>query len=148
MEAIIFMGIPGSGKSSFYRDHFFSTHVRISLDQLKTRARETRFLEACLQTGQKFVVDNTNPSREERTRYLNLSKPAGFSVIGYYFASPVNPCLQRNADRTPAEWVPDVAILSAARRLQRPSLEEGFNQLFYVSLQQREFLVKEWNDEL
>lgn len=148
MEAIIFTGIPGSGKSSFYLDHFFATHVRISLDLLKTRARENRFLEACLQTGQKFVVDNTNPSREERTRYLKLSKPAGFSLIGYYFASPVNPCLQRNAAREPPARVPDVAILSAARRLQRPSLEEGFDQLFYVSLQQGVFQVEEWNDEL
>ena len=37
MEAIIFVGLPGSGKSSFYKERFFNSHVRISLDLLKTR---------------------------------------------------------------------------------------------------------------
>jgi len=148
MQAIIFTGIPGAGKTSFYRQEFFATHVRISLDLLKTRARETRFLETCLQTGQKFVVDNTNPSCEERAKYVQLACQAGFTITGYYFASRVDPCLQRNAGREPPARVPDAAILSAARRLQRPSLEEGFDQLFYVSLQQGEFQIEEWNDEL
>ena len=32
MEAIIFTGLQGSGKSSVYRERFFTTHMRISLD--------------------------------------------------------------------------------------------------------------------
>lgn len=28
MEAIIFVGIQGAGKSTFYRDRFFNTHIR------------------------------------------------------------------------------------------------------------------------
>src|SRR4051812_8782542 len=38
MEAVILIGIQGSGKSTFYRERFFDTHVRVSLDLLKTRA--------------------------------------------------------------------------------------------------------------
>ena len=63
MEAVVFVGLQGSGKSSFFKERFFSTHVRISLDLLKTRHREQRFLEACLSTEQRFVIDNTNPPR-------------------------------------------------------------------------------------
>ena len=74
MEAVIFMGIQGSGKSSFFRERFFSTHVRISLDLLKTRFREQTFLDACLQTEQRFVIDNTNPTRGERQRYIAAAK--------------------------------------------------------------------------
>ena len=40
MEAIVFIGLQASGKSSFYKERFFSTHVRISLDLLRTRNRE------------------------------------------------------------------------------------------------------------
>lgn len=69
MEAVIFVGLQASGKSSFYTERFFSTHVRISLDLLRTRNRERRLLTACLETQQPFVIDNTNPSREERTKY-------------------------------------------------------------------------------
>ncbi|MDL2321544.1 ATP-binding protein, partial [Desulfosarcina sp. OttesenSCG-928-B08] len=66
MEAIIFCGIQASGKSTFYLERFFKTHVRISLDLLRTRNRENRFLSLCLETGQHFVVDNTNPTRSDR----------------------------------------------------------------------------------
>jgi hypothetical protein len=36
MEAIILIGIQGAAKSTFYRDRFFDTHVRINLDMLKS----------------------------------------------------------------------------------------------------------------
>ena len=39
-ECIIFVGIQGSGKSTFYKENFFKTHVRINLDMLKSRNRE------------------------------------------------------------------------------------------------------------
>ena len=61
MEAVILIGIQGSGKSTFCRDRFFNTHVRINLDMLKTRHREKLFLDACLAAKQPFVVDNYQP---------------------------------------------------------------------------------------
>ena len=42
MEAVVFAGLQASEKSSFFKERFFSTHVRISLDLLKTRNREER----------------------------------------------------------------------------------------------------------
>ena len=57
MEAVILIGIQGSGKSTFYRERFFDTHVRISLDLLRTRHREALLLRACLEGKQRFVVD-------------------------------------------------------------------------------------------
>jgi predicted kinase len=36
MEAVIFTGLQATGKSSFFKERFFSTHVRISLDLLRT----------------------------------------------------------------------------------------------------------------
>ena len=70
MEAVILIGIQGAGKSTFYRERFFDTHVRVSLDMLKTRHRERALLEACLATGQPLVVDNTNVTAAERARYI------------------------------------------------------------------------------
>jgi len=37
MEAVIFVGLQAAGKSTFYRERFFDTHVRINLDMLRTR---------------------------------------------------------------------------------------------------------------
>jgi predicted kinase len=41
MQAVIFIGIQGSGKTSYYAAHFLKTHMRLSLDMLKTRNKET-----------------------------------------------------------------------------------------------------------
>jgi predicted kinase len=71
MEAIILMGLQGAGKSTFYQTYFFNTHIRINLDMLKTRHREKTLLQACLEAKQSFVIDNTNPKFEDRSRYSN-----------------------------------------------------------------------------
>lgn len=97
MEAVIFCRIQASGKSSFYREHFFRTHVRVSLDLLRTRHREKLFLNLCLESGQKFVVDNTNPSRVERAVHITAAKAKRFAVIGYRFLTEPDEALIRNA---------------------------------------------------
>src|SRR5207244_963826 len=79
----------GAGKSTFYRERFFATHLRINLDMLKTRHRENRFLQACIETRQPFVVDNTNATCVERQVYIEAARRAGLRVVGYYFQSSV-----------------------------------------------------------
>ena len=148
MEAIIFIGIQGSGKSTFFQERFFSTHVHISLDLLKTRHREQRILDVCLDTDQRFVIDNTNPTREERIKYLNAAKAARFRVVGYYFQSKVEDCLRRNSERNRDLHVPDVAIFSTAKKLELPTWDEGFDQLFYVRQEDGQFEIEEWKDEI
>src|SRR5262245_36568624 len=83
MEAVILCGAQGSGKTTLYRDRFLETHARVSMDLLRTRAREARFLQLCLETRMPFVVDNTNPSTADRARYIEPARAAGFRVIGY-----------------------------------------------------------------
>ncbi|QDU44650.1 hypothetical protein Mal52_31360 [Symmachiella dynata] len=146
MEAVVFMGLQASGKSSFYKERFFSTHVRISLDLLNTRNRERQFLAACLETQQPFVIDNTNPNREERGKYIAAAKEAKYSVAGYYFRSKVDECLGRNQNRV--ESIPEVGILSTAKKLELPRIDEGFDKLYYVRLTGSGFVVEEWNDEI
>jgi predicted kinase len=148
MEAVLFVGLQGSGKSSFFKERFFSTHVRISLDLLKTRHREQRLLEVCLSTNQRFVIDNTNPTRDERGKYITAAKAARYAVVGYYFQSRVDDCQRRNHQRSDAERVSDIAIFSTAKKLERPTWDEGFDQLFYVRMEAGRFVIEEWQDEV
>lgn len=148
MQAIIFTGIQAAGKSSFYRERFFHTHVRISLDMLKTRHRERLFLDACIEAKQSFVVDNTNPTSTQRSLYVASAKAAGFQVVGYYFRSQAAECLARNATRLDAERIPDKGILGACGRLEIPSPNQGFDELWYVRICDGRFMVEEWKDEV
>ncbi len=148
MEAVVFIGVQGSGKSSFFKERFFTTHLRISLDLLKTRNREKRLLDVCLGTDQRFVIDNTNATRAERVNYIGAAKAARFQVVGYYFQSKIEDCLRRNGNRTQAERVPDVAIYSTAKKLELPTREEGFDKLFYVRIENGQFFVEDWCDEV
>src|SRR5436305_6553096 len=117
MEAVIFVGIQGSGKSTFFRERFFDTHVRISLDVIKTRHRESLFLRACLGTGQRFVVDNTNPRAIDRAPYIAAAKQAAFRVVGYFFETTVRDALRRNKQRAGGAVIPVPGVIGAFKRL-------------------------------
>jgi predicted kinase len=150
-EVVVLIGLQGSGKSSFHRERFAATHRLISKDLYpkgcNKQARQRRELEAALEEARRVVVDNTQPSLEERAPVIAQARAAGARVIGYYFSSRVADCLRRNAGRSGAARVPDVAILSAAKRLQRPNLEEGFDQLWFVSMVEGNgFLVRPWGE--
>jgi predicted kinase len=149
MEMVIFTGIQGSGKSTFYARRFFHSHVRINLDMLKTRHRESALIRACLEAKEQLVVDNTNPSREERRKYIELAKEAKFRVVGYYFKSAIDEALRRNGERPSDQKVPDRGIRGTHGRLEIPSMSEGYDQLYYVRITaDGEFVVEEWKDEV
>jgi predicted kinase len=134
MEAVIFVGVQGSGKSTFYREKFFDTHVRINLDMLRTRQREQFLFTACLNAQQPFVVDNTNPLPRDRERYIGPARSAGFRVVAYFFDTPLKDAIRRNNQRAGKQKVPVAAIAATLRKLQPPTLAEGFNALFRVTL--------------
>jgi len=149
MEAVIFIGLQASGKSTFHMRQFSRTHVRINMDMLKTKHRERLLLDACLAGKQSFVIDKVNAAAPDRATYIRAAKAAGFQVVGYYFQSKLDDCLARNAARPEAERVPDTAIMGTYKRLQLPSLDEGFDRLYYVrTTNDGDFVVEEWRDEV
>jgi predicted kinase len=148
MEAIIFIGIQATGKSRYYKENFFKTHVRINLDMLKTRHRERLLLEACFEIKQPFVVDNTNPTKEDRKKYIKPAKEKKFRVIGYYFSSEISQSIERNQHRPENEKIPERGIKGTYSRLELPDYLEGFDELYYVKINQYNgFDVNAWKTE-
>lgn len=148
MEAVILCGIQATGKSTFCKERLFGTHIRLNLDMLRTRSREDVLLGACITAKQPFVVDNTNPSRADRARFIGVAKTAGFRVVGYYFESRVSDALVRNNTRSEPARVPEVGIKGTSARLEVPSLSEGFDELWYVRIGPEGFVVEKWRDEV
>jgi predicted kinase len=133
MEAIVLCGVQGSGKTTLYRERWLETHVRISLDLLRTRPREAALLELCLETRRRFVVDNTNPAPADRARYVEPARAAGFRVVGYLVEVDPAEARGRNAERAPGRRVPASGLAGTARRLIPPTPEEGFDELWHAT---------------
>lgn len=145
-SCVLFMGLPASGKSTFFKTQFVDSHIRINGDMLRTAARERLLVQACLEGGTHFVIDKTNVSRAERSVYIHAALEAGFMVHGYFFESRKNACLARNANRPLPERVPDAAILGMRSRLELPSRVEGFDALFFVKIVDGKSLVEAYQE--
>ena len=145
MEAVILVGIQGAGKTTFCKERFFESHIRINLDMLRTRYREKLLFEACLEAKQKFVLDNTNLTREEREKYIVRAKEFGFKIVGYYSQTKIEKAIERNNRRAGKAKIPEKGLRGAHKRLQIPDLEEGFDKLFYVLINdENQFVVEEF----
>jgi AAA domain len=121
MEAIVLCGVQGSGKTTLYRDRFAATHEHVSLDVLGSRVREAALIEACLEEGRPFVVDNTNPTAADRARYVDAARDAGFKVVGYLVEGEGE-----------SEHVGPGKAAMTRRRFVRPTPEEGFDELWHA----------------
>jgi predicted kinase len=152
-ELIVFVGLQGSGKSSFYRARFAGTHDLVSKDcfphNRRPGRRQRQLIEESLAAGRSVVVDNTNPTAAERAELITLARSFGARVTGYYFASCVADCLERNRGRHGRARVPDVALYATRKRLCPPSPAEGFDQLSYVRLLgEGRVEVLDWTEEV
>ena len=93
----------------------------MSLDVLRTRAREAALMTGCLEDGRPFVVDNTNPTAADRSRYIGPAREAGFKVIGYLVEGDGE-----------SEHVGPAKAAVTRRRFVRPAPEEGFDELWHA----------------
>jgi len=136
MQLVVLVGIPGAGKSTFYEKHLRTTHVHVSLDHWRgkknRRRREEEAIRAGLQAGRDVAVDNTNPTVEDRARYVALASEFGAELVAYYFPVDRDGCLTRNRRRTGKGAVPEAAIFTILGKLQPPRHTEGFHTIYYV----------------
>lgn len=134
MQLIIFTGVQASGKSSYYLLNLYHSHLRINLDMLKTRHRENMIFEAALASKTKMVIDNTNPDRMSRARYIQRARDAGFEVHSYYFETELSSSLERNRHRVGKANIPEVGVRATYKKLEIPKLDEGFDAIFKVKI--------------
>ncbi len=152
MELVILIGLQASGKSAFRRARFFETHTCVSKDdfpKVKNRhKRQRRMIEEAFTQGRSVVIDNTNPTLADRAELISIAREFQAQVTGYYFESLVADCRERNAQREGTARVPEVAIFTTIKKLERPSYKEGFDKLFYVRLADNsEFESSDWRDD-
>ena len=135
LEVVVLIGFQGAGKSTFCAQRFGAAHAVVSKDLFRKPPPQTRravAISEALAAGKSVVVDNTNPSVQERARIIETARAAGARVVGYFFDSSLAECAARNEARTGHARVPEGGLRATARRLVRPSRPEGFNELWTV----------------
>ena len=133
-EAVIFIGLPGSGKTTYFEAHFSATHAHISRDLSSSQREEEQKAAECLAGSRSFVVDDTNVTRAVRSKWIAAAKRAGFRTIAYVFDTPVRIAIGRNNHRQDKKPIPVPAILKMSKQMERPSADEGFDEIHGVAM--------------
>ena len=139
-ECVILIGLPASGKTTFYHQRFAATHRHVSKDHWPAAAnkdaRQAALISTALSAAIPVVVDNTNPSIADRAAIIAHARKHGARIVGYYFTATTREALGRNRAREGKQRVPDVAIFTKAKRMVVPAREEGFDELYEVSIRE------------
>ena len=118
----------------------------VSKDLMKSSrdraGKQTRLIEEALGTGRCVVVDNTNPTVEDRAAIIEIAVRSGARIVGYYFGTDIAEALRRNAKRAGRACVPDIAIRIIEAKMTRPRYDEGFDELRVVRIVKKAFVVE------
>ncbi len=129
------VGLQGAGKTTWVARHL-GTHAVVSKDHWprarRREARQQRVLAELLAAGRSVVVDNTNPSPEERAPLVAAARAAGVPVRAVWVDTEPEVAERRNADREEGARVPLVGVLATRRRFRPPTPEEGFDRVDVV----------------
>ena len=141
-QLILFIGLQGSGKTTYYQRHFAATHEHVSKDLMKNvrnrDVQQAKIIEDALAAGKPVVIDNTNPTPAVRAPLIALGRKHRARVIAYLFEVPVKVAVARNRQREGKARVPDVAIFVTAKKLVPPKFEEGFDEIHVVAAEQND----------
>jgi predicted kinase len=146
---VLAIGLPGSGKSSWFKRH--SIHP-LSSDLLRELlfddAQEQRFQDLVFSNLRSMLkarliarrpmnyVDATNLTPHDRSSWIKLAKDYGYDVQGVFFDVPLEVCLERHQRRGRA--VPEDIMRKMAGKLKAPTFDEGFSKITVVRVKQKE----------
>lgn len=134
---VLMHGFPASGKTSFVKRHLIPRgYVWVNQDTMQTFARCARATREALAGGKSVVVDNTNPDRNARAKYIELAKAPGLNikVIALSMLTPKELAQHLNIVRERVSMgklphVPNVAYHAYQKRAQDPDWSEGIDRM-------------------
>ena len=146
---VLAIGLPGSGKSSWFKRQ--SIHP-LSSDLLRELlfddAQEQRFQDLVFSNLRSMLkarliarrpmnyVDATNLTPQDRQSWIKLAKDYGYDVQGVFFDVPLEVCMERHQRR--GRVVPEEIMRKMAGKLKPPTFEEGFSKITVVRVKQKE----------
>ena len=125
-ELVIFVGMPGSGKSTYY-SKYLNDHIHIEQDKLGSRAKVLKLLDKSLESGKSIVIDSTNTKQENRLEFYEKAINYGYTIKVLYFL--INGTGFNKLRSFP---VPDIAYHIYFKNLDPPTYENTPGDLIYI----------------
>jgi predicted kinase len=146
---VLAIGLPGSGKSSWFKRNQISP---LSSDLLRALlfddAQEQRFQDLVFSNLRSMLkarliarrpmnyVDATNLTPHERQNWIKLAKDYGYEVQAVFFDVPLEVCLERNHKRQ--RVVDDAVMHRMSSKLRAPTFDEGFTKITVVRVKKKD----------
>ena len=146
---VLAIGLPGSGKSSWFKRH---NVVPLSSDMVRALlfddVREQRFQDLVFSNLRSMLkarliakrpmnyVDATNLTPQERQHWIKLAKDYNYEVHAVFFDVPLEVCVERHQRRD--RVVPEDIMRRMAAKLKAPAFEEGFAKITVVRVKKKE----------
>ena len=126
-ELIVFVGMPGSGKNTYYNNYLSDTHIIIEQDILKTSPKVMKELSKSLKTGKSIVINSMNQTQEKREEYYEKAAEYNYNIKVLYFL--VNGSGFNELREKP---VPKIVYHKYFKSLEPPSSDNTPGEVFYV----------------
>lgn len=156
---VLAIGLPGSGKSSWFKRH---NVVPLSSDMVRTLlfddVREQRFQDLVFSNLRSMLkarliarrpmnyVDATNLTPQERQHWIKLAKDYQYEVHAIFFDVPLEVCIERHERRD--RVVPEDVMRRMAAKLKAPAFEEGFAKITVVRVKKKDSQLEPDNPEV
>ena len=146
---VLAIGLPGSGKSSWFKRHNvtpLSSDIMRSL--LFDDIREQRYQDLVFSNLRSLLkarliakrpmnyVDATNLTPQERQHWIKLARDYQYEVHAIFFDVPLEVCVERHQRRD--RVVPEDVMRRMAAKLKPPTFEEGFAKITVVRVKKKE----------
>jgi predicted kinase len=145
---VLAIGLPGSGKSSWFKRHNITP---LSSDLLRSLLfddpAEQGFQDLVFSNLRSMLkarllarrplnyVDATNLTPHDRQSWIKLAKDFGYEVQAVFFDVPLEVCLERNHRRP--RIVSDDVMHKMSDKLKPPTFDEGFSKITVVRVKQQ-----------
>lgn len=147
-EVVIMVGFPASGKSFFSREYLGTKgYTLVNRDTMKTWQKCVAACKQALASGKSAVIDNTNPDKISRKRYIDCAKAQGCPCRCFIFQVSMEHARHNNRFRelsgSDHDKVPDMVFYQYRKAFEEPNMSEGFSEIVKVN-----FMPKFANDDI
>jgi DNA 3'-phosphatase len=124
---IVFVGAPGTGKTTYYNTYLSDKYIHINQDILRTKKRVLGAAENNMKQGYNVVIDSTNPGQGRREEFYRLAQKYGYNIVVIYFVRD-----GRGWNKLREKPVPGAAYGKYYKDLVEPTAENTPGELYEI----------------